>query len=140
MLIPGIWEEWAFRGVIIPMNLKKYSKLTVLVISAVTFGLFHFINIIFGQDWVYTIFQVIFATSLGFLFAYIYIKTNNLLPSMIIHYLVNSLGQLFVNAIFYEELSAALFLLFGIGFVPATLGIAFVYLMTDFAFQRMYAE
>jgi len=140
MLIPGIWEEWAFRGVIIPMNLKKYSKLTVLVISAVTFGLFHFINIIFGQDWVYTIFQVIFATSLGFLFAYIYIKTNNLLPSMIIHYLVNSLGQLFVNAIFYEELSAALFLLFGIGFVPAILGIGFVYLMTNFAFQRMYAE
>ncbi|TFG18126.1 MAG: CPBP family intramembrane metalloprotease, partial [Promethearchaeota archaeon] len=78
MLIPGIWEEWAFRGVIIPLNSKKYSKLTVLIISSISFGLFHLVNIIFGQYWVSTVFQVIYAGALGFLFGYIFIKTNSL--------------------------------------------------------------
>ncbi len=138
MLIPGIWEEWAFRGVVIPLNLRKYSKTTVIILSATFFGVFHLFNIIVGQDWVNTIFQVFFATALGFLFGYIYIKTNSLLPSIMVHYLVNSLGQLFVNALFYNDVSYALFLIFGIGLVPATLGIIFIYIMTKYVFPKTY--
>jgi membrane protease YdiL (CAAX protease family) len=139
-LIPGIWEEWAFRGVIIPLNSKKYSKLTVLMISSIIFGIFHLINILYGQDWVYTIFQVIFASAFGFLFGYLFIKTNSLLPSIILHYLFDSLGQLFVNTIFPNELSVVLFLIFGIGMVPAILGIVLVFIITKYAFPRLYQD
>jgi len=141
MLIPGIWEEWAFRGVIIPLNLKKYSKLWVLIISSVAFGLLHLTNILAGQNWVATLFQVFYATELGFLFGYIFIKTKSLLPSIIIHYLVDSLGQFFVyGAIFYNDISAIIYLIFAIGVVPATLGILVVYIMTNYAFPRLYQE
>ncbi len=140
MLIPGIWEEWGFRGVLIPLNSKKYSKLTVLIISSVAFGVYHLVNILFGQDWVYTLFQALFATAFGFLFGYVFIKTNSLLPSIIMHYLVNSLGQLFVNTVPYNELSAALFLIFGVGMVPAILGMTLVYIITKFAFPKLYQK
>ena len=141
MLIPGIWEEWAFRGVIIPLNSKKYSKLTVLIISSISFGLFHLVNIIFGQYWVSTLFQVIYAGALGFLFGYIFIKTNSLLPSIILHYLIDSLGQLFVyGAIITDELAIALYLIFAVGVVPTTLGILLIYLITHYAFPRLYQE
>ena len=140
MLIPGIWEEWGFRGVLIPLNSKKYSKLTVLIITSVVFGIYHLVNILFGQDWIYTLFQALFATAFGFLFGYIFIKTNSLLPSIIMHYLVNSLGQLFVNTVPYNELSAALYLIFGVGVVPAILGMTLVYIITKFAFPKLYQD
>ncbi|TFG03353.1 MAG: CPBP family intramembrane metalloprotease [Promethearchaeota archaeon] len=141
MLIPGIWEEWAFRGVIIPLNSKKYSKLWVLIISSAAFGLLHFSNILAGQNWISTLFQVLYATELGFLFGYIFIKTKSLLPSIIIHYLINSLGQFFVyGAVFYNEISVVIYLIFAVGVVPAILGILLVYIITNYAFPRLYQE
>jgi len=141
MLIPGIWEEWAFRGVIIPLNSKKYSKLWVLIISSATFGLLHLSNILAGQNWISTLFQVLYATELGFLFGYVFIKTKSLLPSIIIHYLIDSLGQFFVyGAVFYNEISVVIYLIFAVGVVPAILGILLVYIITNYAFPRLYQE
>jgi membrane protease YdiL (CAAX protease family) len=141
MLIPGIWEEWGFRGVILSLNSRKYSNIWALIISSVTFGLLHFTNILSGQHWITTIFQVLYAAEIGFLFGYIFLKTNSLLPSIIIHYLFNSFGQLFFySTIFYNEVSAILYLTFAVGLVPTALGIPLIYLVSKFAFPRIYKE
>jgi membrane protease YdiL (CAAX protease family) len=141
MLIPGIWEEWTFRGVILSLNSRKYSNLWAIVVSSVSFGLLHLTNILFGQNWVATIFQVFYATELGLLFAYIVVKTKSLVPVILMHYLVDSLGQLFSQgAIFYNDFSVILYQLLAVGVVPAGFGILLVYLVTKHAFPRLYQK
>jgi len=131
MLIPGIWEEISFRGVILQLELKKYSYTTVILLNGIIFGLFHFVNVIFGQNLLSTIYQVIFAVSMGISFTYMVIKTKSLLPSIITHYLINSLGQIFLTTIITDEVNRALFLIFAVGVLPMILTLIIVKLLVN---------
>jgi membrane protease YdiL (CAAX protease family) len=134
MLIPGIWEEVAYRGVVIPMLLKKYKVGTSLIISSVMFGFAHAFNLItytlIGIDPLSALisvsFQVTYATLLGFAFGYMYIKTNSLLPSILLHYLIDSAGQILFNTFISDILLAGIFLICFLGLIPAVLIILFV--------------
>lgn len=129
MLIPGIWEEVAFRGVLFQLNLRKYSRNVTLVFTSLLFGAAHLLNLITGQPLSSTILQVIFAASLGFLFGYMYIKTNSLLPSIITHYLIDTVGALFMNVDFPDFISSSVFFIFGVGLIPMVFGLLFVKLV-----------
>jgi membrane protease YdiL (CAAX protease family) len=126
MLIPGIWEEISFRGVISTLNLRKYSRTTVLIVVSILFGLFHFFNLLAGNPLVFTGIQVIYAALLGFLFGYLFIKTKSLIPSIILHYLIDSLGQLFTYVSFDSMIDLVLFAIIGVGIIPSVLGILLV--------------
>ena len=134
MLIPGIWEEISFRGVISTLNLRKYSRTTVLIVVSLLFGLFHFFNFLMGGFLiegflVLTGLQVIYAALLGFLFGYLFIKTKSLIPSIILHYLIDSLGQLFTYVAFDSMVDLVLFAIIGVGIIPSVLGILLVKLV-----------
>ena len=129
MLIPGIWEEVSFRGVIFTLFLKKYSQRTVLVIVSLLFGFFHFLNLLTGSNLVLTWVQVYYASLLGLLLGYLFIKTKSLIPSIILHYLINSLGQLFTNVVFDNLFDLVLFSIIGVGLIPSVLGILLVKLV-----------
>ncbi len=134
MLIPGIWEEIAYRGVLIPMLVKKYHIRTSLIISSAIFGFAHTFNIIsyilIGLDPLSALisvsFQVIYATFLGLAFGYLYIKTKTLLPSIILHFLINSVGQIFFNTYITDVFLAGIFLICFLGLIPAIFIILFV--------------
>jgi len=124
MLIPGIWEEVAFRGVILNLQLKKYSNRTSIILNGVLFGLFHITNLIFGAGLFLTLMQAIYASLAGIAFAYIYVRTKSLLPTILAHYLLNSVGQLFLVPFIISNptyLNLALFLIFGLGVIPMVL-------------------
>jgi len=74
MIRPGLWEEVAFRGVLIPLLSKRYKNVFTILISGVIFGLAHAFNIIgvllSGGPHIYTFFQVIYASLLGFSMGY----------------------------------------------------------------------
>jgi len=125
-LIPGIWEEVSFRGVIITLNLRKYSRTTVLIIVSILFGLVHFSNFTPGDFFLFTVLQVIYAALLGFLLGYLFIKTKSLIPSIILHYLIDSLGQLFTYVEFYSYVDLALYTIIGGGIIPTVLGMLLV--------------
>ena len=129
MLIPGIWEEVSFRGVMMKLNMRKYSQRTVLIVVSILFGLFHYFNLLAGNDLVITGVQVIYAALLGFLFGYLFIKTKSLIPSIILHYLIDSLGQLFTYVQFDSIVDLALFAIIGVGIIPSVLGILLVKLV-----------
>jgi membrane protease YdiL (CAAX protease family) len=71
------------------------------MITALTFGLFHLVNLLFGGDPVFVLRQVIFGCGAGIFYAGMVIRTNSLLPAMIFHYLVNifmgSAGKYFLT-------------------------------------------
>lgn len=130
MLIPGIWEEISFRGVITSLNEKKYSRNITLVIVSVLFGLFHLTNMIAGIPAIVVVPQAFYATLLGFIFGYLVIRTNSLIPSIIAHYLIDSVGQFFLYIEYANTISFVWFAIIGIGIVPAIVGFLFIWLVT----------
>ena len=79
-LLPALVEEFAFRGVILSI-MRKHSDSLAVIVSGVMFGLMH------GN---FT--QIPFALVVGLILAYITVKTNTLIPAMVIHFLNNSLA------------------------------------------------
>ena len=86
---PSIFEEVSWRGVMMVMFLRKYSVKQSILITALGFGLMHFINLIFGTDPSFVIRQVIFGSALGFFYGYLVLRADSLMPAMLFHYLVN---------------------------------------------------
>lgn len=106
-----ILEELLFRGAITKVLLRKYSPVKAILISGLIFGVFH-INPA----------QVVSASLVGFFLAWLYYKTQSLIPCILIHILNNSLS-VYLNLEYpeMEELSElvgnALFTIFLLVFV-----------------------
>ena len=95
-LVPGIWEELAFRGWIQSALLKKFSPWISVLLSALFFSLFHFSNLI-HQDLTQVILGVVMALFFGIGWGWLVFKSGSVVPVIISHYLVDSLGQIFLN-------------------------------------------
>lgn len=94
---PAVFEEVLFRGIFISNLKKKYKKpITVLLISAVVFGLAHMTNIA-GMDLLSVAIQVIVAMSLGIALGAIYLYTEDIVSLVIAHFLIDFLGVIFVG-------------------------------------------
>ncbi len=94
-LIPGFFEEVAFRGLILVLLLRKYSEKTSIIISGIMFGISHSINILFYGYSLNSLVQVISGILIGIFFAYVVLKSGTLIPTIIIHYLYNVFSILF---------------------------------------------
>ena len=85
----GIVEEIQFRGFAIShaMSIKntKNQGLFILFYSAFIFGIFHFVNLFHGGDFVPTLGQVIMAFGFGLYFGALYLRTGSILPGAIVH-------------------------------------------------------
>ena len=81
VIIGPIVEEIAFRKILID-RLGIYGDRLAVFVSSVTFGLFH------GN-----IEQLFYATVLGVIFGYVYIRTRNIIYPIILHILINFLGS-----------------------------------------------
>ena len=86
---PCIFEEVSWRGVMLVLFMKKYSARKSILITALGFGSFHMINLLFGGESDFVLRQVIFASALGFFYGYLVLRTDSLMPAMLFHFLVN---------------------------------------------------
>ena len=89
MLCVGFIEEIIFRGFLFKALYNDNVKLAI-VISSVTFGIGHIVNLLNGKDLIPTLLQVCYAIAIGFLFTIIFYKGKSLLPCIIAHSFVNS--------------------------------------------------
>jgi membrane protease YdiL (CAAX protease family) len=95
-LVPAIWEELAFRGLIQSKLRIVFSVRTAILLSAASFGLFHFSNLL-TQSPSQAIPGVILAFFFGIGWGYLTVRTRSVVPAMISHYLVDSIGQIILN-------------------------------------------
>jgi len=91
MINIGFIEELIFRGFLFRMMEKSSVKIAVIV-SSVTFGMGHIINLLNGAELIPTLIQICYATATGYLFVIIFHKSKSLVPCIITHCLVNSLS------------------------------------------------
>ena len=84
MLCVGFLEEVIFRGLLFKAIAKDNVK-TAIIISSVTFGLGHLLNLVNGSgaEIVENLFQVTGAIAIGFLFVILYYRGGRLFPCII---------------------------------------------------------
>ena len=69
--------------------LKDGNVKTAVIVSSVTFGLGHIMNLLTGQDLIETLSQVVFAVAVGFVFTYVFYKSGSLWPGILAHSLID---------------------------------------------------
>jgi len=103
-LVPAFWEEIIFRGILITILLKRYSVYKAIIYDGIFFSFAH----IFNHSNIYLgIGQGIYTFCSGIVLAYLYVKTSNLIPGMIAHYVNNIISVV----IPMEEVNVSVFLL-----------------------------
>jgi membrane protease YdiL (CAAX protease family) len=80
VVIPPLVEEIMFRGVVL-QSLRRYGDGFAVLVSAILFGLYHG-NLI----------QMVFAFVSGLALGFVVIRTNSLLPSILIHCINNGIS------------------------------------------------
>lgn len=96
MLFIGFLEEIIFRGFLFKMMAQDNVK-SAIIVSSVTFGIGHIINLLNGAALIETLAQICYAVAVGYLFVIIFHKSKSLWPCIITHSVVNALSIFNVN-------------------------------------------
>ena len=93
MFCVGFLEEVIFRGLLFNA-MRKDSLKAAVIVSSVTFGIGHIINLINGSgaELLPNLLQVVYATAAGFMFVMIYLKTDSLIVCIAAHGLFNAIS------------------------------------------------
>ena len=131
--LPSIIEEVVWRGVVLAAFLRVYDQRKTILFSALVFGALHIFAALDGHPPIYAVGNVVWAAILGLFYGYVTLKTDSLLPAMIVHYL----GNLFVsatNAYIQANASIEAVVVYGIvftfGLIPTILMILWTRLFT----------
>ena len=91
MLGVGFLEEIIFRGFLFKAMAKDNVPRAV-VVSSLTFGIGHIVNLLNGANVPETLLQIGYAVAAGFLFTVLFYKGKSLWPCIVTHGVLNSLS------------------------------------------------
>ena len=91
MLCIGFIEEILFRGYLLHTLLQGSVRQAILI-SSLTFGLGHIVNLLNGKEVYETVLQLIYAMAIGLMLSVFVIRTKQLLPCCIFHGVFNALA------------------------------------------------
>ena len=97
MLCVGVIEEILFRGFLFQAMCRDNVKAAIIV-SSLTFGIGHIVNLFNGAEIFSTLLQVCYAAAIGFMFTIIVYKGKTIIPCIITHSVVNSLSTFAIDA------------------------------------------
>lgn len=88
MLCVGFLEELIFRGLLFKALCKSGVK-QAIIISGLTFGIGHIVNLLRGAEVFSTLLQLVYASAVGILFVIIFYKSGSIIPCVLSHAAVN---------------------------------------------------
>jgi len=97
-LEPGIAEEWLYRFAVLTLLLVAFKQRVhqidwAIWLSGALFGLWHITNAM-AQPWSATIEQMIFAMTLGWFLATVYLYSGSIVAAMAIHAVIDILSMM----------------------------------------------
>lgn len=98
MLCVGFLEEIIFRGFLF-RGMAKSNLKSAVIVSALTFGVGHIVNLFNGYDIVKSLCQIAGAVALGFLLVMIFVRTGSLIACIIFHGVFNSSSAFVSNEV-----------------------------------------
>ena len=93
MILVGFVEEMLFRGFLFSAMLSKERAAVAIIVSSLTFGMGHIINLFTGQTNFETIVQMIFAVSWGFILTFVFYKSGSIFPCIIAHSMIDAFSM-----------------------------------------------
>lgn len=82
-LTRGIWEEVFFRGIILVLFMRIFSKRKAVFFATFLFAVIHLNPLSLNLPMVVDVISIFF---MGLLFTYLVLKTGSLLPGIVFHY------------------------------------------------------
>ena len=90
MLLIGFVEEMLFRGFLFRALVPVTGLRKAVIVSSLTFGIGHIVNLFAGQATLLTFLQVIFAVGWGFIFTLVYLKSGSMWPCVVAHSVIDA--------------------------------------------------
>ena len=116
MILVGFVEEMLFRGFLFSAMLSKERAAVAIIVSSLTFGMGHIINLFTGQTSFETIVQIIFAVSWGFILTFVFYKSGSIFPCIIAHSMIDAFSMFGADNAFVDQI-----------YVGVTIVVAIVY-------------
>ena len=91
MCFVGFLEELIFRGMLFTGMAKNGIK-SAIIVSSLTFGVGHIVNLLMGAPVFETFLQLVYASAAGFCYTAIFYYGKSIIPCVISHALINSLS------------------------------------------------
>lgn len=108
MCFVGILEEIIFRGMLFK-GMRKGNIKAAIIVSSLTFGAGHIVNLLMGEPLLDTALQLVYASAIGFCYTAVFYTGGSILPCIASHIFVNvtsvfaaepsGKGQLLITAI-----------------------------------------
>lgn len=120
MLCVGFLEEIIFRGFLFRAMAKDNVR-TAAIVSSVTFGLGHIVNLLTGKPLADTLVQIVFAIAVGFIMVLIVHRGGSIIPCILFHSLNNAFATLSAPSRMSPQVemtvSLAMTVVLGLGYV-----------------------
>ena len=72
--------------------MEKDNVKTAIIVSSLTFGIGHIVNILNGADLIPTLLQLCYAIAIGYMLVIVFYKSKSLIPCIVFHGVFNSLS------------------------------------------------
>ena len=120
----SVFEEIAWRGIFLSLFLGLYSRRKAVIMAALGFSGLHILNLTGDSPTIWVIGQLVWSFILGLWYGYSVIKTDSLIPAMIVHWLGNAFIYPIANYLQHNatpEVQALYGVIFMFGVVPTIL-------------------
>ena len=97
MINVGFLEELLFRGYLLQAIARKKGARRAVIISGVTFGFGHIVNLLRGYNASELATQIVGAIAIGLVLSLLVVITKNLIPGILFHILFNIGGTITVQ-------------------------------------------
>lgn len=89
MCLVGFLEEVIFRGLLFRGMCKSHFT-SAIIVSSLTFGVGHIVNLLLGESLPDTLLQLVYASAIGFCYTAVFCVGGSILPCILSHAFVNS--------------------------------------------------
>ncbi len=94
MVLVAFAEELLFRGMLFKTIEERSGGKAAVIISGITFGFGHIVNLFNGYTGVSQIIQIVVAVLIGIVLSLLFIRTKSIVPGMVFHALFNTASAL----------------------------------------------
>lgn len=97
MCLVGFLEEVIFRGFLFK-GMCQTNVTSAIIVSSLTFGVGHIINLLLGAPLFDTLLQLVYASAIGFCYTAVFYASGSILPCILSHAVVNSTSIFAIEA------------------------------------------
>ena len=115
----GFVEELLFRGFLLQALRTRGNLTRAIIISGVTFGIGHIVNLLRGYSLPDQALQLVAAVLIGIALAYCAVLTGSILPGVVFHALFNLSGTLTNQSTLWDSVAVGVIAIVMIAFILA---------------------